>query len=144
MEDNSKRLIEELERDFHKLSSKGEWTREDIEWMKDLQKLMYYIEVRCAMKEGSEYPGSDYMERDYRGSGMNRSYGGYNSYSGGRSYYSNNPTGRNQYSHNMSGRRYYDSERDKFMNDLHRMMDSESNPEVREAMENVARMLEMK
>ena len=146
MDETSKRLIDTLEKDFHELSSKTGWTPEDLERMKNLQKIMYYMEVRCAMKEGEEYPGSEYMDNRGR-----NSYDGYNSYRGGnmnrgRSYYGGN--GGNgtsgHYPYGMSGRHYYDSERDKFMNDLHRMMDSEQDPATREAMENVARMLEMR
>lgn len=162
MDDTTKRLIDTFEKDFHELSSKGAWTSEDLVKMKDLQKIMYYLEVRCAMKEGNEYPGSEYMDggSSFRGRGRSgNSYGG-NSYGG--SY--DNSYGGNSYDHpyydgrgnrgggggsgnrssNMSGRRYYDGEREKFMNELNRMMDSEQDPRTREAMENLARMIEMR
>lgn len=146
MEDSTKKLIEKFEADFQSLSSKNGWTVEDLTRMKDLQKLMYYLEVRCAMKEGADYPGEKYMdERSYD----SRSY---------RSMPNRSPsTGRFMSGHswpmgysynngynNMSGRRYYDSEHDKFMQDLHRMMDMETDPATREAMENVANMLQMR
>lgn len=129
----------------HKKTTQG---KEELEKMKNLQKLMYYLEVRCAMKEGGDYPGSEYMENDSRNSyrnmnGMNR-----NSYMMDRSYYDNGRNGGNtrfgHYPYGMSGRRYYDDGHDKFMSDLHRMMGMETDPETREAMEHVARLLESK
>lgn len=147
MGDNDKKLIEKLEVDFHTLSSKDGWTKDDLEKMKNLQKLMYYMEVRCAMKEGEEYPGSKYMD--------GQSYDSHPYYDGNsyRSMPQHNPSnGRFMsghgypvgYSYGMSGRRYYDSERDKFVNELHRAMSSESDPEMRAEMENLARMLAMR
>lgn len=145
MEDHDKKLIEKFEADFRRLSSKEDYNQEDLEKMKNLQKLMYYLEVRCAMKEGADYPGQQYMdERSYD----SRSYSGGNSYarsmpnrspSTGRFMSGNYPMG-----YGMSGRRYYDSEQDKFVNDLHRMMEMESDPAAREQMASLARMLEMR
>lgn len=149
MEENTKKLIEKFEGDFQTLSSKNAWTPEDLTRMKDLQKLMYYLEVRCAMKEGADYPGEKYMdERSYDGRSYNNSYArsmpnrspSTGRFTSGHGY----PMGYTYAMNNMSGRRYYDSEHDKFVQDLHRMMDMETDPATREAMENVANMLQMR
>ncbi len=129
MEERDKRLIEKLEADFHKLSSQEGWTKEDLEKMKDLQKLMYYMEVRCAMKKGQGYPGSDYMD-DY----------GHTSYA--MSQTQRFPMGYQGY--NMSGRRYYDDERSNAIGYLQRMHSNEQNPEMRMALERAIRELEMR
>lgn len=124
MEGKEQRLIEKYEADFDKISSKETWSKEDITMMKDLQKLMYYLEVRCAMKEGT-------IERGH-------SYDSYHGYSNGRS-------GRwNPNYDGMYGRKYYDGEKEAAIHKLHRMMDSEDNPETRMAIQNVIRELEMK
>lgn len=87
MEDMDKKLLEKLSSDFHKISSKEGWEPCDITLMKDLEKLMYYIEVRDAMKKGEKsYPGAEYIddEMSYRGRdsmGRFTSGRGYNSYS---------------------------------------------------------------
>ena len=134
MEGNTQRLIEKYEADFNKISSKEGWSKDDIAMMKDLQKLMYYLEIRCAMKEGSVERGHSYDMNS------NNSYG----YSG-RNTYNNGYSGRwNPNSDNMSGRRYYDGEKEAAIHKLHRMMDSEDNPETRTAIQNVIRELEMK
>lgn len=128
MDHESKRLIEKFDADFHTLSSKEGWTKEDIEKMKDLQKLMYYMEVRCAMKEGQDYPGSEYMEkrsyddRSYRSQPRNPQNGQYMPHSYGMSY---GPM-----------RRYYDGPHDNAINELRNAMMMETNPEARAAMEN--------
>lgn len=170
MEEMDRKLIEKLDADFHKWSSKEGWEPCDITLMKDLQKLMYYIEVRDAMKEGNkQYPGYEHMdsERSYRRSrndmgqftSGNRGYGSYD----GRSmhgmppmndmqwgwndnrYYDNQGSGRRYYDDGRgSGRRYYDSEKENAMEYLHRMLDSESRPEIKSAMQNVLRELEAK
>lgn len=157
MGEADKKLIEKFEEDFHKISSKDGWTREDIENMKDLEKLMYYMEVRCAMKEGGEYPGSEYMERagydtrQYMGHGMQYASRNQSRDSMGRyndSGYNNrgqyNSGGRYGYSMPMPNRMYYGSERENSVNELRRMAEMEQNPEAREAMEHAMRILEMK
>lgn len=169
MEDMDKKLVEKLDVDFHKWASKEGWDPCDITLMKDLQKLMYYIEVRDAMKNGTkQYPGSEYMEdeRSYR-RGRNamgqftsghQDYG-YDNYDGrsmhnmpmndapwdydGRYY--EQGSGRRYYDDmRASGRRYYDSEKDNTVNYLRRMMDSETRPDMKTAMQNVLRELESK
>ena len=141
-------VLEELESDFHKVGDKMEWTDADIEKMKNIQKLMYYMEVRCAMKEGQDYPGAGYI--DDRMSRDSRSYNDRNSYARGgqpRNAMGRYTSGRNSYTHPYgyaSGRRYYDSEHENALNDLRHMMSMEDDPEKREAMEEIVRMLEMK
>lgn len=143
MGDSDKKLIEKFEADFNNLSSKNGWTPDDLEKMKNLQKLMYYIEVRCAMKEGQDYPGSEYM--DQRMSYDNRSYAG-----GGSMPNRNSQTGRfmsGHYPYGMtytSGRRYYDGPHENAVMDLRRMAMNEQDPEARAAMENALRYLEMR
>ncbi len=149
MEESTKRLIEKFEADFHTLSSKEGWTKDDLEKMKNLQKLMYYLEVRCAMKEGQEYPGSDYM--DQRMSYDSRSYAGGNSgqnrsnqtgrYMSGRSNSYGMPTYGMSYT---GGRRYYDGPHEIAINDLRHMAMTEQDPDARAAMENALRYLDMR
>lgn len=139
------RQIEEFEKDYNKIFDKGAWEPCDYAMMKDLQKLMYYLEVREAMKQGEEYPESDYMERSYARGGrgrssragryMDRGSGGY-SMNSGRSYYDDG--GR------MSGRQYYDDEKEDVIHKLHKAMDVERNPEYKTAFQEAIRMLEMK
>lgn len=129
MDMKDQKLLEKFEADFDKISSCEGWTKEQVEMMKDLQKLMYYIEVRNAMKEGSE---SNWDSRGYGTGHTGRS--GWN--------YSN----RYMPSHDTSGygRRYYDSEKDNAISRLHYMMENESNPELRMALQSAIRELEAK
>lgn len=156
MEDRDMKLIEKLSDDFYQLSSREGWTKEDLENMKNLQKLMYYMEVRCAMKEGDEYPEDEeemgYNMRSYTGG---RSYNGNGRYGDGGMYgrggnYSNGRSGRSNgrrympsYSGNMyPSRRYYDSEKENSMNDLRQMISMEQDPEKRSMLENIMHSLE--
>lgn len=158
MESKNKRLLEKLEADFDQLSSCEKWDKNQIELMKDLQKLMYYIEVRDAMKTGGEYPGSEYMEDDGE---SRRSYTNIpnlpnmNSYTRSMparrangqfmsGHYPMNGNGNWYYDGGMSGRRYLDSEKENAVHYLHRILDSETRPEMVTAMQNVIRELEMK
>lgn len=167
---DSKHLIEKFEADFHKIASKEGWEPCDITLMKDLEKLMYYIEVRDAMKGTDEYPGSEYMDdmrsyargRNRNAMGQFTSGGmGYGNYYDGRSMhnmpmndgpwgydnrYYDQGSGRRYYDDNMrgSGRRYYDGEKDTSVAYLRRMMDSETRPEMKTAMQNVIKELEMR
>lgn len=145
MDSNMKKLIEKYEMDFEKISSKPTWEQKDIEMMKDLQKLMYYIEVRCAMKEGNEYPGSEHMpdvsERRSYAQAIPRHYSQTGNYMTSRSgHYPIEP----YYDDRGSGRRYYDSERDNAVYELRRMMDSKSDPELKMALQGVIHELEQK
>ena len=170
MGDMHKKLIEKFDEDFHKISSKEGWEPCDITLMKDLQKLMYYMEVREAMKSGGEYPGSEYMdERGYGYGDYDMSYrrgrdsmgrftsgdygygnrGGYGDRGYGRSYdqgYGRMP-GNRYYDGNMgggSGRRYYDSDKDTTMEYLHRLMENETRSDLKNAMQMIAQELERK
>ena len=151
MDIRDKKLIEKLDNDFHQLSSQEGWQPQDIELMKDLQKLMYYMEVRCAMKENEEYQNDSYgNEIENSRYGM---YGGY----GNRYYDGGNMSGRGGYSRNgygmnsnrgsygnrpFSGRRYYDSEKENSMNDLRQMISMEQDPDKRSMLENIMHTLE--
>lgn len=165
MGDMMKKQIDKFEADYNKIASKEAWEPKDITMMKDLQKLMYYLEVRCTMKEGGEYPGSEYIDegsgRSYarnqvrnrnamgqftsNGSGMYpMGYGRLDDMSGtdgmsGRRYYDGG-----SYMRGGSGRRYYDAEKEKAIHELHRLMDSKDDPEIRATLQNVIHELEMK
>lgn len=153
MEDREKRLIEKYDADFHKLASKEGWTKDDIAMMKDLQKLMYYMEVRCAMKDGEEYPGSEYMPEKgmsyargnmdqarnmNTGRYMSRGSGHYPMGSNGPWYYDDmRGSGRRYYDG-----RYYDGEKEDAVHKLHKVMDSETNPEFKAAIQTAIHELE--
>lgn len=166
MGDMDKKLLEELDSDFHKISSKEGWEPCDITRMKDLQKLMYYMEVRDAMKKGEkQYPGYEYIEdMSYRGrDSMGRYTSGRGSYDTGYDnrmmvrgrgsgmmgmdpYYMDGMRSGRHYYDDMgsSGRRYYDGEKDNALGYLHRMMDNENRPEMKSAMQTLLRELEAK
>ena len=147
MEDKMYKQIEKFEADYDKIASKEVWDPSDITKMKDLQKLMYYLEVRCAMKDGDDYPGSEYMNRgSYTGhayTGGNRGSGHY-PMDGGPWYYDNGNgmSGRRYYDNGMSGRRYYDDERSNMVDHIRQMMANENNQERRMALQNLMRMYE--
>lgn len=150
MGDKANRMIEKLESDYEKIASKDAWEPKDIEMMKNLQKLMYYIEVRCAMKDGEDYPGSEYI--DGRGSMDSRSYsngmpsrGQMGRFTSGN-YYSggSNRMGRSGHYPMGNGPWYYDSERENAIYELRRMMDTKSDPELKTHLQNVIRDLEQK
>lgn len=107
MDAKTHKLIEKYEQDFEKISSKEGWEPKDVEMMKDLQKLMYYLEVRCAMKEADD----DWPRSRSRGSGY--------------------------YGHMGSGRRYYDDGKMHVARRLRTMMENEDDPEMRMAMQEV-------
>lgn len=94
------------------------------------------------MKEGEEYPGSEYMDEranSYaRGGNQARSAmtGRYMSRGGSGTYpmYYDDMRG--------SGRRYYDGEKEDAIHKLHKAMDSETNPEYRMAVQEAIRILE--
>lgn len=131
MGDMNMKHLEEFEKDFEKIASKGVWDDKDLCKMKDLQKIMYYMEVRDAMKEGQAYPGSEYMPEDSRSYARGRD-------SMGRFTSGNRYMGRNydMYYDDMgsSGRRYYDDEKKNALHKLHHMMDMEENPEKKNAL----------
>lgn len=160
MDDMTKKCIERFEADYNKIASKEAWEPKDVTLMKDLQKLMYYLEVRDAMKSGGDYPGADYIDgRSFaRGGNMQprNQAGQYMSYTGmgsGNRYYANGG-GSGHYPMNGgwyyddgrggSGRRYYDSERENAVYELRRMMDSKADPELKMQLQNVIKELEQK
>lgn len=124
MDAKTHKLIEKYEQDFEKISSKEGWEPKDIEMMKDLQKLMYYLEVRCAMKEGDDWDPSEssYMSRGRMGRGSG-------------TYPVN--MDRRYYNGMGSGRRYYDDGKMHVTRRLKAMMEAEDDPEMRMAMQEV-------
>ena len=128
MAENIKRQIEKFDADYQKIASKDVWEPCDITLMKDLQKLMYYLEVREAMKEGGDYPGSGYIDND---DDMN-----YRSYARGRDRMGRYTSGRSM--------RSYDSEKEDAIHKLHKVMDSENNQEFKMAIQEAIHMLEAK
>lgn len=144
MDDKTKKLLDRYEEDFMKYASQTTWEPKDITMMKDLQKLMYYIEVRCAMKDGDdryEYGngygngyGSGYGYGDDRRSSMNYGGNGYGGYGAGRNQYARGS--------GASGRRYYDNEKDNAIQRLHQIMENETNQDIRMAIRNVIHELE--
>lgn len=141
MGDMNMKHLDEFEKDFEKIASKGVWDDKDLCKMKDLQKIMYYMEVRDAMKEGQSYPVSEYMPEDSRSFARGRdsmgrytSGNGYMGRGGSGTYYP--PYMDNRYYDDMgsSGRRYYDDEKKNALHKLHHMMDMEENPEKKNAL----------
>lgn len=131
MGDINMKYLDEFEKDFDKIASKGVWDDKDLCKMKDLQKIMYYMELRSAMKEGQDYPGSEYMPEGTRSYARGRdSMGRFTS----GTYYP--PYMDNRYYDDMgsSGRRYYDDEKKNALHKLHHMMDMEENPEKKNAL----------
>lgn len=148
MGDIMKRTLAELEKDFEKVASKNAWDPADITRMKDLQKLMYYMDVRCAMKEGEDYPGSEYMPDgasktfargrnrmgQFTSGNMN---GGMWDNRSGMYHYPDM-----YYDGGMSGRRYYDSERDKNLHKLHHMMENTDDESRKSALDFAIKVIE--
>lgn len=120
MDMEQKKQIDRFQKEYDDTFAKPTWDAHDVTLMKDLQKLMYYIEVRSAMKEGSD--------SSYRGRMRNPTNGQY--ISRGSGMY---PTG---------GHRYYDGEKDDAINRLMRLMETETNPEARMAIQMAIRELE--
>ena len=157
MNSQDKKIIEKLEDQFYQMASQAMSQGEDIEKeyiesMKDLQKICYYMEVRCAMKEAEdEYMDDpDYEERSYRGRSYN-SYNGGNMYGRGNNYMRggyNRTSGRRggSYMNGRSGRRYYDNESEKeaSMNDLRQWLQMEQDPDKHAMLEGIMRVMEEK
>lgn len=163
MAENVTKEIECFKKDFDKIYAKGTWTKDDIEMMKDLKKLMYYCLVIDSMENGGSYPGSEYMPgnsgsmRQSYGRGYgNMGYGNQNSgMNSGRGYgdqgsgmyYPEYPQmNGNRYYDGMSssGRRYYDSEKEKAVHKLHHMMENTDDPERKNALKIAINELEQK
>lgn len=150
MDDKTRKLIEKYDSDFCKIASKDVWEPQDVTMMKDLQKIMYYLEVRDSMNGGKNYgeeydqgEGMSYGRSGRRGGSSGRSYN--NSY-GNNSYgYGEGGSGRSYYYDDMSrtsGRRYYDGDKERAVQDLRRMMESSGDPELRTAFQGFIRELE--
>lgn len=154
MDQSTKNQIECFEKEYGKIYSEGpeKWNKDKLDAMKNLQKIMYYLEVRCAMKDNGEYPGSEYMrggENSYargRDAMTGRFISRNNSMDGRRSghyyppyedempYYNDsngrsNEGGRNNMG--SSGRRFYDSERQKALSRLRQMTANEEGEKKR-------------
>ena len=141
MEEATKKQIEKYQSEFEQKFNKPTWTREDVENMKDLKKLEYYTKVICAMDEGGEYPGSEYIDQrgmSYANQHRSPTTGRYTSSSMSDHY----PMYYDGSSNGMSGRRYYDGERTNAIEDLRRMHQMQQDPEVRMAIEQAIRNLE--
>ena len=140
MED-MKKTIAELERDFDKIASKGVWNDQELSRMKELQKIMYYMEVRCAMKEGNDYPGSEYMPDSF---GVMYGARGRSSM-GGHRYGDSWPMHHPEYDDmNVYSKKYYDSEREKSVHKLHHMMENTDNAEQKNALRFAINALEQR
>ena len=130
MEAQDMKLIEKLQSDFDKCAAKEGWTPQEICLMKDLEKIMYYIEAREALKNGQQGGYNDEFASGARG---RRSYDGYSGRGNGSGMY---------YDDGMSGRRYYDDEKEHSVRRLRNLMENETNHEVKMAIQNVLRQLE--
>lgn len=161
MNNQDRKIIEKLEDQFYQMASQAMSQGEDIEKeyiesMKDLQKICYYMEVRCAMKEAEEYEDEEYVDdSDYQKRSYNNRYyngsnmygrGNMNSYARGGGYSRTSGRRNNSYMMNngRSGRRYYDNEAEKenSVNDLRQMLQMEQDPEKRSMLEGIMRVLE--
>ena len=158
MNNQDMKIINKLEDHFYQIASQVASQevieREDIENMKDLQKICYYMEVRCAMKENEGYDDEEY-QNDMEYQNQNRSYsnryynGGNMGMNGrGNSYARggyNRTSGRryNSYMGNgYSNRRSFDGEKENSINDLRQMLQMEQDPEKRSMLEGIMHVLE--
>lgn len=131
MEESMKKVRERLEDEFRQVSASEKWDTGNVEMMKNLLKSMYYIDVICAMKNGEDYPGSEYMPAmSYARGGHRRNALGQYSYASGH--------------YPMSSRRYYDDEMGNVIHKLEYMMDNEMNPEKRKAIQDVLNEIQMR
>jgi len=137
-----------FQKDYDTLYAKGAWDKDALERMKNYKKLIYYNLVIDAMENGKDYPGSEHMpEMSFRrgrnpmnGQYMSRDMRGMNGGSG--MYYpqymdGNSWDGRSYGMYddmNMSGRRYYDSEKEKAIHQVHKMLDNTDDPERKSAL----------
>lgn len=133
---------EAFKADFDKIFAKGTWTKEDLSMMKDLKKIIYYNLAICAMEESGEHPGEGYLpEMSYaRGrNSMNGQYVSRDSGYSGRRYYNNSYDDMTS-----SGRKYYDSEKEKAIHMLHRMMENTDDPDRKNALKIAINEIEAK
>lgn len=133
-----------FQKDYDKIYAKGQWTKEDLENMKNYKKLIYYNMAINGMENGGGFPGSEYIDMNGTNSfrrGRNPMNGQYMSrdmgMNGSGLYYPQYMDGMN-----MSGRRYYDSEKEKAIHKLHHMMENEDNAEKKNALKMAVTVLE--
>ena len=166
MDESMKKARERFEDEFKQASSSEKWDVDNVDLMKNLLKSMYYIDVICAMKDGNDYPGSEYMpamsyarggqrrnamgQYSRNGSYDGRGYGDGYSYDMGNDgrgsgYYPMYPMNSyDNYRGGMSGRRYYDDERGNAVHKIEHMMETEMNPEKRKAMQDILGVIQMR
>lgn len=154
MEESMKKTRERLMDEFRQASSADKWTKECVEMMKNLLKSVYYIDVICAMEDGGEYPGEEYIGsgNSYARGGQPRNHMG--RFISGTGYdnrgYDNRGSGMypmypyTNYRNGMSGTRYYDDEMGNIVHKLEHMMDTEINPEKRMAYQEVLNSIQMR
>ena len=161
MDNRDMKIIDNLEEIFYQYASsinpQEDIEKSCVESMKDLQKIMYYMEVRDAMKQGEGYE-DEYMNdmeqsgRSYNGGRYYNSYNGGNMYGRGGNSYTRGGYGYgrfsgrrgNPYMNGRSGRRSYDNEAEKenSVNDLRQWIAMEQDPEKRSMLESVMHVLE--
>lgn len=158
MAENIMKENECFQKDYDKLYAKDVWSKDDLEQMKDLKKLMYYNLVIDAMENGGEYPGSEHMPEMSYARGRNRmgqftsgnngmTYGNWNANNASGMYYPEYPmmNGNRYYDGmNTSGRRYYDSERENAIHMLHHMMEDTDDKEKKSKLKLILSELEQK
>ena len=154
---------EMYQQDYNKMFAKGSWTKDEIEMMKNLKKLIYYNTVLCEMEKGKDR--REAWENEYGGSGANgnqmrnangqfTSGNGMGTYPGNVGsgmyyppyYYDNglgswNDGGR-YYDGMTSGRRYYDNEREDAKQKFRHMMETTNDPELKSAAKMALSVLE--
>ena len=159
MDESMKKARERLMDEFRQASSAEKWTPECITLMKNLLKNVYYIDVICAKEDGEEYPGSEYMPEASYARGQRRNAMGQYSRNGsydGRPISGNYPSlgmyPMNSYNNSyndsyrrggMSGRRYYDNEMGNIVHKMEHMMETETNPEKRMAIQEILGDIQM-
>ena len=151
MAENAMKEVECFQKDYDKLYAKGSWTKEEVSWMKDYKKLIYYSLVIDRMLRGESYPGEEYMPNAMSGrrmrNPMNGQYmSGNGMYDYGSGTYHHPYMDGGMYYDDMrsSGRRYYDSEKEKAIHKLHHMMENEDNAEKKNALKLAITELEQK
>lgn len=144
MDESMKKARERLMDEFRQASSAEKWSKECIELMKNLLKSVYYIDVICAMEDGEDYPGSDYMpDRSYARSAQRRNAMGQYSRNGSYGAYPSNSYNGSYRRDGMSSRKYYDNEMGNAIHKLEHMMETEMNPEKRMAIQEILNDIQM-
>ena len=130
------RFYSEFNQMYSKAATEEKWSKDCVETMKNLLKCIYYVDVIDAMHNPEEYDSDAYSRHSYamgRSGAQHRdSMGRYASRDGG---------------YGVSGRRYYnsyDEDRHAAMDRLQALMNTESNNEVRMALQNVMNEMNMR